>query len=238
MIQSLYTAASGMTAHQNNIDVIANNLSNINTTGFKSQTASFKDAIYETMQTPSEESEQNNLQQGHGAILSDVKTDFTQGPFNKTGNEYDFAIAGEGFFAVSTNDGTLFTRDGNFNVDATGNEKYLVTKEGYYVMDSFMNRVTISDFEEDLPSRLGVFNFFNPMGLSIEGKNYYATTEVSGQAINLDQTDIKQFHLETSNVDTADQLTRMIRSQRAYQAAARAISTADEMEGMANNIRR
>jgi flagellar basal-body rod protein FlgG len=235
VIQALYTAASGMTAQQKSMDVTANNIANINTTGYKSKTAGFKDAIYRTMHTPAEESAENNLQQGHGVLLSDIKTAFTQGPIEETGNPYDFAIFGTGFFAIETNEGIRFTRDGSFHRGETG---FLLTKDGHYVLDSNRNRIFIPDnTNEDYPSP-GVFEFTNPQGLSSEGANYYSETEVSGQAALSGNDEVRKGFLEASNIDTAEQLTRIIRSQRAYQVAARAITTADQMEEITNNIMR
>ena len=237
MIQSLYTAVSAMTAHQKNMDQLADNISNVNTTGFKGKTVGFKDALYRTMETPVQESEQNNLQQGHGVLVGDIKTAFTQGSLEQTDIKTDFALEGEGFFAVDSNEEIFYTRDGNFNIGIIDNTPYLVTKEGYYVLDQNRNRIVVYD-GENISRMPGVFNFVNPQGLSSLGSNYYETTESSGQAQNGATSIVKQGYLESSNVSVTDQLTRMIRIQRAYQTAARAFTTADEMEGLANNIRR
>lgn len=251
MIQSLYTAASGMTTQQKNIDNISNNISNINTVGYKNARLEFKDAVYETMLSPNEGSQVNNLQQGHGALLSSTNKDFTEGQSQQTDNVLDFSIIGNGFFALDVNGETQYTRNGNFKVSVEDDNNYLVNANGSYVLDNEFNRITLNGNLEDIKLdenlnlntgdnivRLGVFEFPNQAGLSSVGNSSYVVSESSGQATFKDDSYVKQYSLEMSNVDLADELAGMIRAQRAYQAAARAISTADEMEGVANNLRR
>ena len=235
MIQSLYTAASGMSVQQKKIDTIANNIANLNTVGYKQSRVDFKDAIYQTMINPDAASQGNNLQQGHGALISSIKKDFTETGIEETDNALDFSIIGDGFFAVDSENEILYTRDGSFRVSVEGQEKYLVADTGEYVLDNNLNRIVITDNESNLMP--GVFDFPNQSGLYATGNNKYRVSESSGGAELIQNPEVKQYYLETSNVDITSQLTQMIRAQRAYQAAAKAISTADEMEGIANNIR-
>jgi flagellar basal-body rod protein FlgG len=248
MIQSLYTAASGMREQQKNIDTIANNIANINTTGYKRSRANFKDAIYSTMLRPVDGGDDLNLQQGHGVLMGSVTKDLRGSHLIKTENALDFSIVGEGFFAVDNGEQILYTRDGSFKVSVEGDNTYLVTAEGYYVLSSNQERIevvgNVNDLAVDLDGniegqsvKIGVFNFSNASGLYEAGSNKYAVSESSGDAFLVENAQVQQYYLEGSNVDLTDELTAMIRAQRAYQAAARAISTADEMEGVANNIR-
>lgn len=237
MIQSLHTAASGMRAGQKKIDNIANNIANVNTVGYKQKRVNFTDALYQTMLNPVEEDQDNNLQRGHGVLVSSVVKDFTKGSYISTDRALDFAINGEGFFAVETEEGVRYTRAGNFYSQTVNGENYLVTANGNFVLDGEYNRITVND-EDELSSELGVFTFINPEGLSEEGNNLYQVTEVSGEAETVDNPKVSQGFLEQSNVDLTEQLTDMMRAQRAYQVASRLVTISDEMEGMANNLRR
>ncbi|HHT93795.1 MAG TPA: flagellar hook-basal body protein [Clostridiaceae bacterium] len=236
MIQSLHTAASGMKAGQKKLDNIANNISNVNTTGYKQKRVTFTDALYQTILNPVEEDQDNNLQKGHGVLLSAVVKDFTMGSLESTDRDLDFAINGEGFFAVETEEGIKYTRAGNFYTTTIDNVNYLVTANGNFVLDENLERITVADGE--LSGDLGVFTFVNPEGLSEEGSNLYQVTEASGEAQQVNNAKVSRGFLEHSNVDLTEQLTEMIKAQRAYQVSSRLVSISDEMEGIANNLRR
>ena len=236
MIQSLHTAASGMKAGQKKLDNIANNISNVNTTGYKQKRVTFTDALYQTILNPVEEDQDNNLQKGHGVLLSAVVKDFTMGSLESTDRDLDFAINGEGFFAVQTPDGIRYTRAGNCYTQTLDGVNYLVTANGNFVLDGNLERITVQDGE--LSSELGVFTFVNPEGLSEEGNNLYSTTAVSGDAQFIENAQVSRGFLENSNVDLTEQFTEMIKAQRAYQVSSRLVSISDEMEGIANNLRK
>lgn len=236
MMQSLYTAATGMKTQQRNIDTIANNLSNVSTVGFKQKRVNFTDALYQTMLNPDREGQDNNLQRGHGSLISSITRDLTGGVITQTDRMLDFAINGQGFFAIETAEGTKYTRAGNFYTSAEDDASYLVTANGDYVLDSNLNRITVDG--DTLSSELGVFTFINPEGLSEDGNNMYVETEASGAAQSSSDAGVMQGVLESSNVDMTDQLTEMIIAQRAYQVASRLVTISDEMESMANNLRR
>ena len=148
MMRSLWTAASGMIGQQSNLDVISNNLSNINTTGYKTQAANFKSLIYQTMQTKTTtttgEPKPIGAQVGLGVRVASVSSDFTQGPINTSNGAFDYAIEGEGFFTVRLDDGsTAYTRNGHFVMAVTGNGLALTDSSGHPVLDTTGNPITL-----------------------------------------------------------------------------------------------
>ncbi len=233
MVQSIHTAASGMKAQQNKIDNIANNIANVNTTAFKQAKVDFTDAIYQTMLSPDEGDRNNNLQRGHGVLISGFTKDYNSGNILETGNQYDFVIDGAGFFTIDSGEKIMYTRDGSFDVNK---DNFLVTKDGYYVLNDKLEKINTNN--QDFKNEIGVSDFINPEGLISEGSNLLSASDASGDAFNIDNHDTKQYCLESSNVDLTMQLTDMIKAQRAYQAISRAVTLSDEMEGMANNLKR
>ncbi|MPM15882.1 Flagellar basal-body rod protein FlgG [bioreactor metagenome] len=252
MLRSVYSAASGLKSQQARLDNIGNNLSNINTTGFKATRVDFKDALYSAMDAPLGGAEEQNLLAGNGVLLGAVSTDFKSGSLQTTGAALDFAILGRGFFNVETPAGeTLYTRSGSFglSVEETGN--YLVTPQGYYVLDNGGGRISLPRNAEGLRvssegvlstgdgtgATLGISDFTNPGGLLYAGDTCFRSSEVSGQPFAADGAKVEQGSLEGSNVDLAQEMALLLRSQRAYSLASRALTTADQMEGLANNLR-
>jgi flagellar basal-body rod protein FlgG len=250
-MQSFYTAASGLNGQQMRLDTIAANIANSNTPGYKSTRVDFKDALYTTMENPTGANEAVNLEAGTGIVISATTTDFTDGALISTGQPLDFAITGEGFFTVQNENGeTLYTRNGSFGISPIDGENYLVTSQGYFVLDSDGNRITIPEGVSDLSvtgagvmydaegefGRLGLVNFSNPDGLDPVGDTCFRATEASGLAEAGDNIAVMQGSIEGSNVNLASELTLLIRSQRAYSLASRALQTADDMEGLANNM--
>ena len=204
MMRSLWTAASGMVTQQFNIDTIANNLSNVNTTGFKKSRPEFEDLIYQTQLmagTPATEITEipTGIQVGHGARVSATQKMFSQGSLQSTENKLDLALEGEGFFKVQLYDGTdAYTRDGGWKVDSN---RQMVTSNGYlmqppvtfpenFIADSVSisqdGRITCKIVGEDDNVDVGsieVSRFVNPAGLSSIGGNLYKTTPASGEEI-------------------------------------------------------
>ena len=266
MIQALYTAASGMVGQQKNIDVIANNVSNINTDGFKMSRLDFQDCLYRRMLSPVDNSPQKNLQHGTGAIEYQVAKLFLQGPIRDTDRPLDFSLEGNGFFMVENpnpleeNEGLdeiLYTRSGNFYIspETEGAEGgYLVDSSGRFVLSSDGERIFISDpstlavdtqgylSQTDYHGTvteiawLGLADFTNRSGLASVGDNLYMATLNSGDETEAMAT-VRSNSLESSNVDYGEEVTRLIRAQRAYQIASRCITTADQMMQQVNNIR-
>ncbi|MBN2508756.1 MAG: flagellar basal-body rod protein FlgG [Spirochaetales bacterium] len=264
MMRSLWTAASGMTGQQFNIDTISNNLSNVNTTGFKQNRVDFEDLLYQTSRiagTPATEltTVPVGVQVGHGTKVTATQKIFTQGALQNTGNVSDLAIQGEGFFRVMMIDGTYgYTRDGAFKIDSNGQ---LVTSNGYRVMpevvlpENFVRdsltvsqdgRITVKVAGNDDPLDVGqmeLFRFVNPAGLQAVGENLFKISNASGEAIGgrpgfdgMGKT-IHKF-LEMSNVSVVKEMVNMIVAQRAYELNSKAIQTSDSMLGIANGLKR
>jgi len=262
MIRSLWTAASGMQAQSINIDVIANNLANVNTTSFKRSRADFQDLIYETMRAAGSTSADGSqvptgIQIGHGTRPASVQMNFGQGDFQHTQNDLDLAIEGNGFFQVTNTDGeTVYTRSGAFKMDSTGR---VVTSDGFPLEPELIIPVDATSITVGIDGTVSVTQpgstaatevgtltmarFINPAGLSAMGRNLYQTTEASGEAITgtAGQDGIgtlAQGYLEMSNVNVVDEMVNMITAQRAYEINSKSIRTADEMLQMANQLKR
>ena len=264
MVRSLWTAASGMTGQQFNIDTIANNLSNVNTTGFKKNRADFEDLLYQTRRvagTPATEVTlvPTGVQVGHGVKVAATQKVFTQGSLQNTGNVSDVAIEGEGFFRVLLYDGTYgYTRDGAFKIDSNGQ---FVTSNGYRLMPEIIlpegfiretlsisqdGRVTVKVPGNDDPITVGqleLYRFVNPTGLQAIGENIFKVSAASGDPIQgrpgfdgMGKT-IHRF-LEMSNVSIVQEMVNMIVAQRAYEFNSKAIQTSDTMLGIAANLKR
>ncbi len=262
MIRALRSAASGMYAQQLFIDTIANNLANVNTTGFKRAKMEFQDLVYQTLQGGGDSQEvgtvlPTELQIGHGVRPIAIQKNFDQGNILPTGNPLDVSIDGEGFFQVSKPDGTImFTRDGSFKVSAEGQ---IVTSGGYNVeppiiiptdtvnvsiaRDGTVSVVLIGETEPEELGQLELARFINPAGLSSLGQNLMQETAASGPPIlgnpgteGMGQT--SQGYLESSNVQIVEEMVAMIVAQRAYEVASKAIRTAEEMLTIANGLKR
>lgn len=261
MIRSLWTAASGMIAQQMNIDVTANNLANVNTTGFKKSRAEFEDLMYQNLkisgaQNVSGDRLPTGIQVGMGVRAVDVHKIFTEGDLTNTGNELDLAIEGDGFFKVEDANGDdAYTRVGSFKLNVDGE---LVTSGGYRlqpiftVPDETQNIVVTEDGhisaldkngetlqEGDIP----LYTFINPAGLMAKGRNLYVETDGSGDPIEGTPGEnnvgtLAQGFLESSNVDLVEEMVNMIVAQRAYETNSKAITTADNMLQTANQMKR
>ncbi|HHF09376.1 MAG TPA: flagellar basal-body rod protein FlgG [Candidatus Atribacteria bacterium] len=261
-MRALWTAATGMQAKQLDIDVIANNLANINTTGFKKSRVDFQDLMYQTVRVKGAPNTQENqiptgIEVGLGVRPAAVQKLFFQGDAYETGNPLDVAIEGDGFFQVLLADGTVgYTRDGSFKLDAQGR---IVTSDGFPLEPPITvpqdaesitigqdGTVTAKIAGETEPQELGVIElarFINPAGLQSIGRNLYVATVASGEPqLGTPGFDglgtLAQGFLETSNVQAVEEMVRMISAQRAYEINSKAISVADEMMSIANNMKR
>lgn len=262
MIRSLYTAATGMQAQTMNIDVIANNLSNVNTAGFKRSRAEFQDLLYETLREPgipsSGEGEvPTGIQIGHGTRTAAVQKLFVQGEFQHTENQLDMAIEGDGFFQVVRPNGEIaYTRAGNFKVDSEGR---IVTPDGFLMEPEITipndatavaigldGTVSVRQAGQTGMTDVGnieLARFVNPAGLENIGRNLYSPTDASGDAVTGTPGEdgygtIAQGYLELSNVSVVDEMVNMITAQRAYEINGKAIQAADDMLQTANNLKR
>ncbi|MGD8990786.1 MAG: flagellar basal-body rod protein FlgG [Desulfobacterales bacterium] len=262
MIRSLWTSATGMQAQELNIDVIANNLANVNTSGFKKSRAEFQDLLYESMRSAGAASSADTtvptgIQMGHGTRPSAVQKMFDQGDFQNTQNELDWAIEGDGFFQIEMPNGdTGYSRAGEFKLDADGR---IVNPDGFPLIPEITvptdtisvsvgldGTVSIIQAGDGTPTEIGniqLARFVNPAGLRSLGKNLFTPTNASGDEINGTPGEngfgtLAQGFLEMSNVSVVDEMVNMITAQRAYETNSKVITTADEMLQMANSLKR
>lgn len=261
MIKSLNTAATGMAAQQTNMDVIANNIANSSTNGFKRSRAEFEDLMYQTQKEPGAVTgmnavSPNGVQVGLGVRTAAIQKDFANGNAAVTKNPLDLQVEGSGFFQVMTPDGEIaYTRDGSFKKDATGR---VVDKNGNFLQPEITIPPNVSGIEVapsgevrtivglgDAPQQIGQIDlttFVNPAGLRAVGKNLFMQSPASGQPVQnrpgLNGTGyLAQGQLETSNVNIVDEMVNMITAQRAYETNSKVIQASDQMLQSVNNLR-
>ena len=261
MIRALYTAASGMNAQQANIDNVAHNLSNVNTTGFKKSRVEFEDLVYQQMRAPGAPTSQEGeapvgLEAGLGTRVVASARNFATGNLRNTNNPLDLAIQGQGFFQVTLPGGeTGYTRAGAFHVNAQGQ---MVTADGVALEPAITippDALTVTISKDGIvsvttpgadPQQLGTIelaNFQNPAGLQARGGNTFTATVASGDPVTAipgadGMGTIAQGMLEDSNVSVVEEMVNMILGQRAYEANSRVIRAADEMLQQVNNLPR
>ena len=271
MMRSLWSAASGMIAQQTNVDTISNNIANVNTTGYKTEKAEFKSLLYQTLQTrtTSANGEQKPIsaQVGLGARTASITSQFTQGSMLASESDTAFAISGDGFFRVADGNGNqYYTRNGDFTFMEGANGLELCNSDGYYVLDSNGNRITLPNGVTssslyvssggnfgyydaagqlvDLNTQIGLWQFNNPSGLEKTSGTLLIATDASGAAMNeattanLTKSVVRQNYLEGSNVQVADEMVNLIVAQRAYELNSKAITTTDTMMQEANELKR
>lgn len=259
-----------MIAQQDAVDTISNNLSNVNTTGYKKETVEFKSLLYSKLQTKTTDNEGNPKpvigQVGAGVRTASITSRYTQGPLTATGNTYDFALEGEGFFQVQMPDGSIaYTRSGAFNMSIGNEGLTLCTAEGYPVLNTQGEAITFSlDYESsnfsidedgrfwyrnadetisDMGVAFGVAQFNNPTGLFKLSNSLLQATEASGEAMlesengDLKASKVHSGYLEGSNVETVDEMVNLIVAQRAYEMNSKVIQASDQMLQQANNLR-
>jgi flagellar basal-body rod protein FlgG len=251
-----------MQAQQLNLDVVANNLANVNTAGFKKTRTDFEDLLYQTYRAPGAAGAQGStipsgIQVGSGTRPVATQRIFSQGDFQQTENPLDLVIEGDGFFQITRPDGsTAYTRSGAFKKDGTGR---VVTSEGYVLQpnivipadakgitvgsDGTVSVLVAGQTQAQQVGQIQLAQFVNPAGLLSAGRNLFVPTSASGNAVvgaggTQGLGTIAQGFLELSNVKVVDEMVAMITSQRAYEANSRAIQTADEMLAMSNAMRR
>lgn len=260
MLRGLWTAATGMSCQQTNIDVIANNLANVNTSGFKKSRINFQDLMYQNMRTAGASTASGGqlpvgIQVGMGAKVVAVEKIFLQGDFAHTKNPMDLAIEGKGFFKLLNNSREVFTRSGAFKLDKDGNicdshgnrlqpEFAIPAKTVSITVDSGGKLVASGSDGKELGSvQLQLFDFPNPGGLQSIGQNLLILSESSGDPVQGNPgTDefgtISQGYLEMSNVDVVEEMIQMIIGQRAYEIGGKVIQAGDEMLQIVNNLKR
>ncbi|MCK5127154.1 MAG: flagellar basal-body rod protein FlgG [candidate division Zixibacteria bacterium] len=262
MIKAMSTAATGMVAQQTNIDNIANNLANVNTTAFKKSRIEFQDILYQNFRragTPSAigATIPVNLDVGYGSRAVATTRQFTPGSIAITNNATDLSISGNGFFQVQMPDGTnAYSRDGSFKLSSEGQ---LVTADGFRMTPEITipqdatdlsigidGQVSVMVVGTEVPQQVGqieLAKFINPAGLSAVGHNLFIETAASGSPItstpgNDGLGGLEQGHLETSNVSIVDEMVNMIMAQRAYEINSKVIQTSDDMTQVVNSLKR
>lgn len=259
MSRAMRTAATGMMAQQLNVDTIANNLANVNTTGFKRSKIEFQDLLYQTVRRSGISGAQApvELQIGYGVRPVATQRIFSQGDITKTSNALDLSIEGDGFFQIMRPDGTVcYTRDGTFKLSADGE---IVTSDGFALepelslpddttdihitRDGVLSVLIAGETEAQEIGQIELAKFINPAGLKALGRNLFAATAASGDAmVGVPGTEgfgmLSQGYLELSNVEVVEEMVNMIIAQRAYEISAKAVQTAEDMSSMANNLRR
>lgn len=262
MIRTLWTAATGMQAQTLKIDIIANNLANVNTIGFKKSSAEFQDLLYETLKPAGVASAQGSqtptgIQLGRGTRTVAVTKLFSQGDYQQTRGQLDVAIEGDGFFQIMQPNGVIaYTRAGSFKTDSDGR---MVNSDGYPLdpeisipvdtisvfvgSDGTVSALQAGDPEALEIGTLQLSRFINPAGLTNIGRNLYLPTAASGTALAGTAGEegfgtIAQGFLEMSNVNVVDEMVNMITAQRAYEINSKAIQTADDMMQTVNTLKR
>ena len=261
-MRALYVAATGMNAQQVNIDNIANNLANVNTTGFKRGRVDFQDLLYEAVRSPGANASANTeiptgISVGHGSRVASIQKLFTQGSYQHTGQPLDVVIEGDGFYQITQPSGdTAYTRDGSFKLNSTGQ---LVTSNGDLLTPNITiptdalevtiaadGTVSITQPGQAAPAVVGnvtIAKFSNPAGLEAIGQNLFRETQSSGAPLvgapgAQGFGTLLQGSLEMSNVSIVEELVNMIVSQRAYEINSKAITTSDEMMQTATQLKR
>lgn len=253
MIRSLWIAKTGLEAQQMSMDVIANNLANVSTNGFKRSRAVFEDLLYQTLRQPGAKSTQqteipSGLQLGTGVRPVATERIHTQGNLQQTGNSLDIAVNGVGFFQILQADGTTaYSRDGSFQLNSQGQ---IVTSSGYVVQPAITvpaNAIAVSVSRDGIvsvttsgsttPTQIGqlqLASFINTGGLQSQGENLYIETASSGSPSTGNPGAnglgfLNQGYVETSNVNVAEELVNMIQTQRAFEINSRSIQASDQM---------
>jgi flagellar basal-body rod protein FlgG len=251
-----------MSAQQMNVDNIANNLANVNTTGFKKSKVEFQDIMYQSLRKPGVTAATGAvtptaLDIGYGTRPVATTRQFSVGELAQTGNPLDLAIDGDGFYQIQKPDGTTaYSRDGSFKLTADGR---IATSDGFYMTPDitipedatsiaigFDGRVSVTQAGSNDPQEVGqiqLARFINPAGLSAVGHNLFEETPASGTPISGIASEngfgkINQGYLEMSNVDVVNEMVNMIVAQRAYEINSKAIQTADDMSSLVNNLKR
>jgi flagellar basal-body rod protein FlgG len=260
MLRALYSAATGMESQQLNLDVIANNLANVNTTGYKKSNIEFQDLLYDTVKLAGADAGNGaqlptGLNVGHGTRAVATTTVFSEGELTQTGNQLDVAIQGDGFFQVTMPDGSLaYTRDGSLKTNAQGQ---ITTADGLPVANGFQpipvgtTSITISNSGQMTTNgangaqttQLTLVRFPNESGLQNMGGNLYTETLASGapETGNPGSSGfgtMQQGYLESSNVSVVTEMVNMITAQRAYEINSKAVQAADEMMQQSDNLKR
>lgn len=244
MNSAFYTGVSGMIAFQEHMNTTAHNIANSGTTGYKSSRSSFSDLLYTQMDVKTD----GEKMAGHGVKNGGPDLIMGQSSLRMTDQPLDFAIVGDGYFALDDGSGVRkYTRNGNFSVSSEGKNNYLVSRmDGSYVLDGRGRKITVTkgdkgDYDTAAVSdALGVYTFNNAFGLQRANGACFTESDNSGRAKSItgtDAYDLRTSTLENSGVNLGDEMLNVIQSQRAFQMNSKIVQTADQIEEMINNLR-
>ena len=235
---AFYNAYTALQAYQQNLNSISNNIANVSTNGYKSTKLNFDDLIYTQM------TQSKDFMQGHGVKASSTQINFEEGYYVNTSSQSDFAIVGEGFFAILNKGQVEYSRDGSFGVSLFQDKAYLVRNDGSFVLDKNQKPIELNkqDDQWDIESakeKIAVFRFNNPNALIKSSQTSFIPSNASGNALiaNPDSYLLVQHCLEQSNVELGPQMVALIEGQKAFQLNSRVIQTADQIEEIINSLR-
>lgn len=235
MYTSFYTAARGAIEQQKKMDVVANNLANVNNYGYKSKNPVFSDLMYYNLNNY--RGEETPLKAGTGVVVEKTNTNFDPAGFLPTGGSYDYAINDTGFFMMRSplNGEITYTRNGHFSLSKRGDQFYLVNDNGNFVLDQNRNPILVNDGV--LSGTIGVYGFNILDGMQSKGNNEFTPVAKNGAPFLMPDAKVRDHTLESSGVDMADEMTKVIESQRAYSYALRMVQTSDEVVNTINTLR-
>lgn len=256
MEQSFYAGALGAMGQQARLNTVSNNIANVNTVGFKSQSSVFSDLIHKELRNTQG---QNGAQTGVGTKVDQVKTDFSVMAYKETGLDHDYAITGEGFFMLKdpVTGEISYSRDGRFQLSLMEDKFYIVNSDNKRVLNMDQEEITCAarpseypggeteETEEEEkqeegahdPRAIGIYTFMRRDGLESQGNNVYFAEEKNGPPVLLEKAKVIKGALEESGVDFPREMTRMIEAQRAYSYALKMVQTSDELESTINSLR-
>lgn len=254
----LWTAKTGLESQQQKLSIVANNISNVNTVGFKRSRGVFEDLLYQNLKQPGSQNSEgtqhtSGIMIGTGTTLVANPKDFSQGSLQKTDGQFDLALEGNGFFKVLQPDGTnAYTRDGSFTVNKNGE---LVTNYGYLVEPTITIPANTTDVNiaddgrvvvevggtQSVIGRITLTGFISPKGLKPIGHNLFIQTTSSGDPVESNAMEngmgsMRQGFIESSNVSVVEEMVGMIETQRAYELSSKAVRAADEMMRTLNQV--
>ncbi len=237
MNMSFYTAALGAAGQQEKMNVIANNIANVNTDGFRSKNAVFSDLMYYNMRD--EQGADTRVKAGSGIALGRTDTDFSESSMAPTGGNTDFAISGRGFFMLQdpNTQAVSYSRNGKFNMSLRADGFYLVNDNGKLVLDENRNPIRLDEEGIVGGARPGIYTFPVQQGMLNTGNNEMTATEKNGEPVLSADAELRQGYLEQSNVNLADEMSKTIECSRAYSYVLKMIQTSDEIEQVINSLR-
>lgn len=235
MDTSFYTAVGGAVTQQKKIDIIANNIANVNTMGYKPKSAVFSELLHYNMRAATDG--QMNILAGTGVVLDHTNTNFRPAGLQQTGGAYDYAISGEGFFMLrdGATGNVTYTRDGHFSLSRRQDGFYLVSDSGKLVLDGNQNPIRIT--EGGGTGQPGIYTFANTDGMQNVGSNEFSPIAKNGQPMAAENSKLYQGSLEMSGVDLSSEMACTVEASRAYSYVLKMIQTSDEVEQTINNLR-